>query len=187
MNQKSQPVQRTLEFVFRANPYLGYPRIKTFLDGVELPKLTIDTDHIVISVAVSDQPQKRLFELERYGKTPKHTALDSNGKIIADQYLELIDIKVDSISIPEFLIYTNTKFVGHNLEQTGCRVIGHNGIWSFEFETPIIQYVLDQKIINQAQSSDNYQYSWSFQLGPNSVNQMLEEIDTVTKKVQQNL
>jgi hypothetical protein len=184
VNQKQKPHDHTIEIFFRANNYNGYPRIKTFLDGVELPKCNIDSESFVISVGVNDIEQKRVLTIERYGKTQQHTAVDGDGNIIDDQYIELLDIKVDDISTPEFLIYTNTKFEFNDQCESGCRVLGPNGVWTFEFETPIIRYVLDQKIMHEAQFNNDYVYAWSFKLGPNSVAELTDEINTVIKNVE---
>lgn len=174
----------TLTLSCRATNYNGYPTIKVFLDQVKLPAYIINSDLFDITVPLDTVPQSRSLTIERYGKTDHNVSVDANGNILQDQYLEILDIKVDNVLVPEFVLYSNIKFEFDNQCHKGSKFFGPNGIWTFDFKTPFIQYVLDQKILHEARFNNDYIYAWSYKLGPDSVSKLTKEIDSVINKVE---
>jgi hypothetical protein len=172
-----------LVFSCRAVSYNGYPKIQLFLDGAELPQYQIESDQFELEVLLDAGRKKRTLEIHRYGKTLDNLLIDPDGCILQDQILEIVNIKIDGIDIPQFLIQENSCFKFDNQQHAGSCYFGPNGVWTFEFETPIIEFVLDQKILHESRYSQDYLYSWSYKLGPNSVSQLTQEIDSIIDKV----
>jgi hypothetical protein len=172
-----------LLFSCRAVAYNGYPKIQIFLDEEELPAVEINSDIFDFALTIDKDRKKRTIKIERYGKTFGNTQVDEQGKIIQDQILEIIDIKIDNISIPKFLIYQNTRFEFDKQSHVGSCYFGPNGVWTFDFETPLIEYILDQKIIHEAKFNQDYLLPWSYKLGPDSVNSIAAEINSAIDRV----
>ena len=172
----------TLTFSCRATDYNGYPTIKLLLDHVELPDYVIDSDLFTVSVNIDSTPKSRILVIERYGKTDQNVSVDASGNILHDQYLEILAVRVDNVPVPEFILHSNTRFEFNDQCHVGSKFFGPNGTWTFEFETPMIQYVLDQKILHEAKFNNDYIYAWSYKLGPDSVNKLTTEIDLVIDK-----
>lgn len=168
----------------RATNYNGYPTIRILLDHVELPAYIIDSELFSISIPLDTAAKPSTLVIERYGKTDHNVSVDAAGNILQDQYLEILDIKVDNVPVPEFVLYSSIKFEFNDQCHVGSRFFGPNGTWTFEFETPFIQYVLDQKILHEAKFNNDYIYAWSYKLGPDSVNKLTKEIDSVIDKVE---
>jgi len=172
-----------LTFACRASNHNGYPKIKLFLDGKELEPYDINQELFTIAVDLDHSDKHTVLIIERYGKTDQNVSVDSHGNIINDQYLEILDIKIDNVPVPDFILNSIPRFEFNDQCHVGSKFFGPNGIWTFEFKTPFIQYVLDQKILHEAKFSNDYVYAWSYKLGPDSVVNLTNEIDTVIAKI----
>jgi hypothetical protein len=172
-----------LTFSCRATNYKGYPTIKLFLNDKEMAPCVIDQDLFTIAVDLDYGANDTVLIIERYGKTDQNVSVDAQGNIVNDQYLEILDAKIDNMPVPDFILNSNTRFEFNDQCHVGSRFFGPNGTWTFEFKTPFIQYVLDQKILHEAKFSNDYAYAWSYKLGPDSVVKLTNEIDTVITKV----
>lgn len=137
-----------LKLNFLLSECRGWPKVKIYLDDdlyedkefqynnetVTIPLDLVDGDHVLI--------------IETYGKTFENTLQDSQGNIIQDQTITLNSIIVDDIVLPEFFSFTGIyKF--DDQEHTQAFTWGKNGKWIWPFETPIITWLLNEKIKNR--------------------------------------
>lgn len=180
-------MNNTLTFFCRATNHNGFPLIKLMLDGVDLPAYTINQELFTVSVDLDFACKQRILVIERYGKTDHNVSVDTNGNIVKDQYFEILDVKIDDTRVPDFIMQSCIRFEFDNQCHPGSRFFGPNGIWTFEFETPFVQFVLDQKILHEAKFNNDYVYAWSYKLGPDSVAKLTNEINTVINKVENTL
>jgi hypothetical protein len=95
--------------------------------------------------------------INRAGKTKHQTVVNDDGDILKDQILHIKSIEIDEIDIGA-LVYegvytpeypepwaTQQKEAGKNLEESFKNVtaLGHNGTWSFSFESPFYMWLLE--------------------------------------------
>ena len=95
--------------------------------------------------------------IKRSGKSSKQTLIDDKGNIIKDQLLHIKSIEIDEIDIGA-LVYegvytpeypepwaTQQREAGRELEKSFKNVtqMGHNGTWSFKFESPFYMWLLE--------------------------------------------
>ena len=167
----------TLSINFKSVACNGYPTIKILLDGVQLVDHEFTQELETITITVPTNPGRHELVIDRYGKT------DSN----LDQTLSIDSVTIDNVPVPDFILNQQTKFCFNQETHVGSRFFGPNGLWYFTFQTPIITYILDQKIIHEAQYNQDYEYPWSYKLGPTSVNKTLAQIDRVQSLVDKKL
>jgi hypothetical protein len=166
-----------VKIYFKVSEYNGYPNIKIFLNNHLLADQTFSNDLWNFEFEVSQALSNCCLRIERYGKT------DCNYSQEKDQVVEIIAITVDGISIPEYILVKQSKFEFDGQIHIGSLYFGPNGIWTFDFATPIITHILDQKIHHESQYNQDYQYPWSYKLGPNSVNSILSNIEHAVDQV----
>lgn len=171
-----------LTIKFRCIECNGLPHARIMLDQ------TLVHDHVFTELEQSLQlclpvdNQSHCLTVERHNKQRHNMILDGQS-IVQDQTLEITDLLIDNISVPGYILDKHSKFCWHNNEHKGSRYFGPNGTWTFEFCTPFVSWVLDEKIKHESQYSDDFQYPWSNRLGPNTVEQLLTTINQVEHKV----
>lgn len=168
----------TVKILFRATSYNGWPQIRICLDELDLADHCFDSESWSFEFDLDVAPKQRILQIQRYGKTANMWSQEQ------DQTVEIIDIQVDGIQIPAYVLDRNSSFQFDNQTHIGSRYFGPNGIWTWTLATPLITHVLDQKITHEAQYSQDYQYPWSYKLGPNSVNNLLSNIDLAMDRIQ---
>jgi hypothetical protein len=126
--------------------------------------------------------QTHILTVERYNKQRHNMILDGQT-IVQDQTLQITDLLIDNIPLPGYILDKHSKFCWLDNEHKGSRYFGPNGTWTFDFGTPFISWVLDEKIKHESQYSNDFQYPWSNRLGPDSVDQLLTTITQVESKV----
>lgn len=160
----------------------GLPQARIKLDGNLILDhqftSNIESHSITLDSACSDH----VLTVERYNKKSCNMILE-NGNIVQDQILEIIDVLVDDVRIPEVLVYENCEFSWDGQVHAGSKYFGPNGVWTYRFSTPIITHVLDLKIKHESKYNQDYLFPWSYKLGPDSVATITALIDEVEKKV----
>lgn len=167
-----------LQIVFNPVDCNGFPRIRVALDNDLICDVEINPSNQTVEVPVSKSVGRRILTVERYGKTNDNCNGDQ------DQTLEIVNIKIDNASLPKFLINSNSRFEFNDQCHPGSCFFGPNGTWTFEFETPMLTYVLDQRIVHEAKYSQDYVFPWSYKFGPNSVADLTEKLLSAQKKIQ---
>ncbi len=155
-----------LTIFFRATDCKGFPSIKVLLDNKVLLDYTLANEIFQFDIELTQDVKPRQLQVERYGKT------DLNKS----QVLEIVRLEVDDIPIPTFLLSKQSKFEFNNQTHIGTQYFDPNGLWTFDFCSPIITYILDLKILHEAQYSQDYLYPWSYKLGPDSVRSISSNI-----------
>ena len=136
-----------IKFTFKITECNGWPLVRVLLDNdlYEDHQFLSEQGEIVIPVEVLDGDHN--ISIERYGKHTRNTIVDQQGNILKDQLVELLDIYIDDIKLPEWFSYLGTyTFNGNAYPQ--AKIWGGNGIWEWPFATPLITWVLDKKTEN---------------------------------------
>ena len=95
--------------------------------------------------------------IKRTGKSNSQTVINEKGDILNDQLLNIKSIEIDEIDIGGLVyegVYTPTypepwatqqKDAGVKLQESFKSVtrMGHNGVWSFEFQSPFYMWLLE--------------------------------------------
>jgi hypothetical protein len=166
-------INNKLTINFKSTECNGFPSIKILHNNNLLIDYTLESYECSYTITIDLSPAHHTIIVERYNKTENNP----------DQILEITNITVDGITIPEFLLLTNSKFEFDDQVHYGSKYFSPNGIWSFNFNSPVITYILDQKILHEAKYNQDYQYPWSYKLGPDSVAQISANIDLALEQV----
>ena len=171
-----------LTLKFRCNNCNGLPQARIKLDGyliLDHQFTSVEESH---SINLDSIAGDHVLTIERYNKQ-SHNMILEDGNIVQDQILEITDVLVDDISIPDFIIYEHCEFSWETHVHAGSTYFGPNGVWTFRFSTPIITHILDLKITLESKYNQDYLFPWSYKLGPESVATIVAAIDDVEKKV----
>jgi hypothetical protein len=136
-----------IKFTFKLTECNGWPKIRVLVDNdlYEDRQFTSELEEITVPIEVLDGDH--IISIERYGKIVNNTMVDQQGNILKDQLVELLDIYVDGIKLPEWFTYLGT-YVFNNTTYPQAKIWGVNGVWDWPFATPIITWVLDKKTEN---------------------------------------
>lgn len=170
-----------INFVLRSTNVNGWPLVKIKSVNDEFREIKINQELTDFSVTVPLHQGNNCILLSRYNKTSNNSTQES------DQILEIVNITIDGIKIPDFVLDQHSKFQFNDQIHYGSRYFSPNGIWTFEFQTPIITWVLDQQIIHESKYNQDYIYPWSYKFGPDSVQHLKNQLDSVYKIIQETL
>ena len=171
-----------LTLKFRCIDCNGLPQARIKLNGDLVLDHQFTQTEESHSIKINSASGDHVLTVERYNKR-SHNMILENGNIVQDQILEITDIQVDDTSIPEFVIYENCEFSWDAQVHVGSRYFGPNGVWTYQFSTPIITHILDLKIKHESKYNQDYLFPWSYKLGPDSVAAIMASINEVEKKV----
>lgn len=133
-----------LKITFNASECNGWPKLRVLIDNDLYEDHLFSSTNESITVPIEFLDGRHILELEIYGKTSANTKVDSAGNIIQDQLIELVDMFVDDIKLPEYFKYIGVyKFNDQIYPQ--ATVWGCNGSWTWEFFTPIVTWAIDKK------------------------------------------
>jgi hypothetical protein len=155
----------------------SWPLVKIKTVDTEFKSITIDQEFVNFSVPITGLQSKNVIIVERYGKTELNQLPD------VDQTVEILSVTVDNIAVPDFILEKFSRFEFANQCHVGSKFFGPNGTWIFDFETPFITWILDQKILHESQYNQDYIYPWSYKFGPDSVDVLNSQLLSVTDKV----
>lgn len=172
-----------LQLNFTATACAGWPQIKILVDDKLVLGHAFSHHTETLYIDVPEQPDPRTIKIIRLGKNAKSTVLDAQGNIVQDQILELNSILIQDVVIPDFILNKHSVFSYQETQQRQSRYFGPNGIWTWHFATPLIDWVLDQRILHDADINDHYKYPWAVKLGPDSVSQITTEIRQVMDQI----
>lgn len=175
--------QNILSLSFAATECNGWPQIRVRLNNKIIEDCCVN-NKLDISVAVETPTKDYTLCIERYGKTETNFVFE-NDKIVKDQIVELTSIKVDGITIPNFIISEHTEFRFDDQLHKGSCYFSPNGVWKFKFQAPVVTWLLDQKILHESKYNTDYQYDWSYKLGPNSVSTLSNQFEDALKRIDQ--
>jgi hypothetical protein len=156
----------------------GYPHANIKINDSIVYSGVIDDCKNKFDIPIPSGAGKHTLSIQRYGKTEKN--ITSHG----EQILKVNSILIDGIVVPKYIIVDNSKFEFNHIVNHGCLDFYPNGNWTFGFQTPFITWCMDQKIANDAKFSNNYLLPWSYQLGPNQADQLIDDIDQLFEKLE---
>jgi hypothetical protein len=167
-----------LNFVIRATNVNGWPCVKIKTSNTNFKKIVIDQELTKFVISVPTTQSHNSIILERYNKT------EANQTQTTDQIIEILSVSIDNVAIPNFIFEKFSKFEFDHQCHNGSRYFSPNGVWTFVFQTPLITWILDQRILHESQYNQDYIYPWSYKFGPRSVNSLTDQLTSVYNKVQ---
>jgi len=171
-----------LTIKFRCIDCNGLPYARIMLDQKLLHDHAFTTLEESLQILCPTDNQPHTLTVERHNKQQHNMILDGQT-IIQDQILQITDLLIDNISVPSYILDNHSRFCWLDNEHKGSRYFGPNGVWTFDFATPFISWVLDEKIKHESHYNNDFQYPWSNSLGPDSVDRILTTISQVENKV----
>ena len=134
-----------LTLKFKATECNGWPKIRVLIDLDIIESCEFISDYAEVTVPIDLYDGLHSLTVELYGKTQANTKVDRQDNIIADQSVQLVDMLVDGISLPDIYKWRGVyKFNDQEHPQalTWCC----NGVWQWDFNVPLITWLLDVKI-----------------------------------------
>jgi hypothetical protein len=133
-----------LKITFNASECNGWPKLRVLVDNDLYEDHLFSSTNESITIPIEFIDGQHLLELEIYGKTAASTKVDGTGNIVQDQLIELVDMFIDNVKLPEYFKYMGVyKF--NNQTHPQSTIWGCNGIWSWKFFTPIVKWTIDKK------------------------------------------
>lgn len=173
-----------LTIVVKSTEFKGWPKIRIFLGQELLFDLQLVQE--VTSIDIRLNETANYIKVERYGKTDDQVEI-VNGHIVRDQLLEVQDLLVDGIKIPDWFKYNQSYIEYDSVRHNNSTVLGPNGIWVLNFKTPFITFFLDSKIKHEAKYNQDYNFPWSYKLGPDSVKKLSAEFTVIKDLINKHL
>ena len=129
----------------------GQSYFKGNIIGTEDKPDVIEFEHEV------DEDNEYSLSIKRSGKTHKQTVVNEKGDYLKDQLLHIKNIEIDEIDIGALVyegVYTpeypepwasQQREAGYELKQSfkNVTVMGHNGVWTFKFNSPFYMWLLE--------------------------------------------
>ena len=166
-----------LTLICQATNCNGYPYANVKIDDSTVYDGLVDDCENKFNFDIPSNTGRHTLTINRYGKTNKNVTAE------CEQLLKIVGILIDGVSIPKHVLVSNSKFQYQDTTEHGSLELYPNGTWTFDFETPFITWCMDQKIANDAEFSNNYLLPWSYQLGPNQADQLIDDIDQLFEKL----
>ena len=169
-----------IKFTLRSTNVAGWPFVRIKNNDQDFQTINIDSEFTVVDIKIPllNNHHNCLF-IERYGKTADNQQNDN------DQIVEIINLTVDGITIPDFILDKFSKFEFDEQVHVGSKYFSPNGVWKFEYQVPLLTWILDQKILHESQYNSDHVYPWSYKFGPDSVGKLEKQLELVYNKVQQ--
>jgi len=99
--------------------------------------------------------------------------------------INLDDITVDGTSLPSWFFHEHGVFSFANQNHAGSREWHPSGTWHITLQSPLVTWILDQKILHESRYNQDYLFPWSYKLGPDSVSDLGQKIDDTIKKARE--
>lgn len=163
----------------------GWPQLKLWLNQNLIDHVQIDKELTTVKIHVPNHSGRHVIKLERYGKESCHMVI-KNNQIVQDQMFEILNMCVDGVQIPAWFLWDQSQLEIDNQFHKSL-VGGPNCTWHFEFETPLLTFILDCKIKHEAKYNQDYLLPWSYKLGPDSVDSLRNDLLSAINLVEQKL
>jgi len=138
-----------LKFVFKATECEGWPSLKFYIDDDLIEDHQSSNSNFEMIIPIDLLPGPHVVSIELYGKTPKNTKVDKLGNITQDALVELIDIYIDDIKLPEFFKFDGTYECSGVEPKKQALSWGLNGFWNWNIETPMVPWAVNFKRSHQ--------------------------------------
>jgi hypothetical protein len=134
-----------LTLKFKATECNGWPKLRVLLDLDIIETCEFTSDYAEVTVPVDLQDGEHSLIVELYSKNRLNTLVDSQGTIVKDQSVELIDMLVDGINLPDYYKWRGI-YRFSDQEHPQSLLWGCNGSWQWDFKIPLLTWILDVKI-----------------------------------------
>ena len=161
-------MKNILQFTIRSN---ANPKILVYLDDLLLQERRLQEGTENLYIEISEDQRDHIISISK-------KSIDSK-----DEPIEIVQASIDGAAIPDHLLRLCCDFEYHSGRIEGSTYLIPDGIWRFRFSSPILIFLLDLKIAEEARYSEDYKYPWSYQLGPETVTRLITDIDEVIEKV----
>jgi len=141
-----------LKLTFLATEYNGWPKIRICIDNDILQEYDFDQNTGTVDLELDLLDGEHTLEIERYGKTNNNINY-IDGQVLADQTVELVDIFVDNVKLPEIYKLQGSFHYDNQILQSTL-LWGPNGKYIWRFQTPIIKWLIDKKNSTQEAIQD---------------------------------
>jgi hypothetical protein len=139
----------SIKLEFKVTECNGWPTVNFLIDDDLYHDYHFSQEHEIVELPVDLLNGTHQLDIEIYGKRPINTQVDSNGNIVKDQIIELVNIYFNDIKLPEYYMYIGVyKFNGQEYKQ--ALMWGCNGVWSWQFGSPILTWAMDFKLAHRA-------------------------------------
>lgn len=135
----------TIKFDFNVTEYNGWPSIVFLVDDDTLLEHQFTHEQETVELPIDLLEGEHLLEIERTNVGKNNTEIDANGNIVKDQLVELVEMYVDDVKLPEFFKYRGVYHLNGTKYPQGL-VWGGNGVWQWNFETPMVEWAIDTKV-----------------------------------------
>ena len=136
-----------LSLVFSASFCNGWPKIKVYLDEDLYQDHNFSKDSETVDVPLDLLDGLHTLKIELYNKSNRNTKV-VDDIIVQDQLVTLENIKVDGVTVPKNFLYEGL-YTFNNVAPHRGLTWGINGHWSWNFQTPIIDWIIKQKKLNE--------------------------------------
>jgi hypothetical protein len=137
----------TLSINFFCGEYRGWSKARFILDNDIYHDYHFSKQEETVQVSLDLLDGKHTLQIEFYGKTEANVLFsEAENKIVQEQFLELRNIYVNNVEVPEFITYSGV-YAFNDQQHKSATWFGVNGTWTLEFQTPIIDWLLNEKIL----------------------------------------
>lgn len=121
----------------------GWPKIRISIDNDIIEEVDIASEHTEVHVPIDLLHGPHTFYVERYGKQSCNIEF-ADDRILKDQTVTLTGMRVDDVCLPDMFLY-RSKFCFDQQVISGGLTWGPNGVWLWEFESPLLTWLIDEK------------------------------------------
>jgi len=146
-----------LNIKFKAQRFRKWPSVKIYVDGDLLEEKVLEGDEVIASIPFDLLDGDHTLEIEHFGKSSKDTRFENN-EILADTKFLVDQVTINEYIVPSSLMCRCTfkadwaKF-DKPLDMPSVFkqsvIVGPNGVWSLPFTTPIDDWIMDQRSIDE--------------------------------------
>jgi len=138
----------TCDFSFRVRATGPNLTLRTYLDGQLTHDLVLTEVEQELLHSFKDTESSHVLEVELANKTPEHTTVDEENRILTDAVIEISNFALDGIELGH-TFFAHSKYT-HDFNGTAPQVtdpfygtMGCNGRVRFEFTSPVYLWLLE--------------------------------------------
>lgn len=168
-----------LRLDFTATHCRGWPRLNFYFDNDLYQDFEFSSSQDSVTLCLDFLPGQHELAIELHGKTTENTMIE-NGLITQDQTVRLDRMWVDDVDLPAHFLYHGKYMVKDNLLGPILHWGMCNAKWVWNFECPIIDWILDEKH-RQIPLEHNHEFSRLYSSAKNQ--RILAALDKLEKKI----
>lgn len=134
----------TLVFELSATECSGWPWIRIRIDDTVHLEQQLTQEKNKIALDLNLPAGTHVLNIERFNKTDQNTMVDDHGNILQDQTVSLKNIWYDNVALPIDYLWQG-EFCYNSKSHKSVLSWGPNGHWYWQFETPILPWLVNIK------------------------------------------